>query len=63
MKVKSFIIFSLFILPLQSNAFEFKGEDNALPSEDAFKVFVEKNEDGVTVIFDTEKIIISIRIK
>jgi len=54
-KMKKFITaFSLMALSLQSQAFEFK-ENNALPSEEAFKVFVEENDEKITVLFDTER--------
>jgi thiol:disulfide interchange protein DsbD len=53
--MKKFITaFSLMALSLQSQAFEFK-QNNALPSEEAFKVFVEENDENITVLFDTER--------
>ncbi len=44
---------SLLALSFQSQAFEFK-QNNALPSEEAFKVFVEEDNESITVLFDTE---------
>jgi len=43
------------ILTFSASAFEFKGTDTALPSKEAFKVFVERSDNNITIIFDIEK--------
>ena len=51
------ILFITIALSLSSvaNSFEFSNQDSAIPSEKAFKVFVEREGNNLSILFDTEK--------